>query len=734
MILCFRVNVSLQDLQRTGGRSNEMQYQLQYAAPYASMGHAPGQFYLHDQSAAGTPPRRTWEEVGTLQTPPSQGRGFLLHDRSEQEPVRYQNGGGGVYSEPSTPHRASPQHRHSVHRQISQLMDATGDAGKTSFAAMANQQQQQSAVTHAPIPAPPVDDMEPQSISFIGSAEDINYVQGISKLNISSGTRTYRIPSPTRPHIARNSFQPSLDQQHHHHHAGQPPATAEKGFYISFDGEQPKKPKPPLRLKRGSPKKEKPTEVETVLVASDVERQRQAERLAGPPARPQPHTSQTPVPTIRSRSRSGSGSGSLSPTALVIGGEETNALDPQSVDEMERRKERIMLLSLQRRQRQEEAKERKEAETQARRERDKAKEEERARRKRDQELRRQHILEQHKLKKAIEEAEREGKTLDRTCMPVHRSAGGGGGGGGSTKMRARGGGNARPRPKTIHVDSGSVELAEGLLQPAAQGKKGSSTNLSGERLSSVCLPVCSVADVCFCLAQSTLTRRRPRCAGTTTAAPRTAWPISGRLLRQPLPRRGRAKVSCMSHVCVCVCKCECLRHSLYERACYCAEAADRPKYSTLQAFGGRKSSSLMNLYGKVTQVMLGGGACNSCSGGGGGWCTQDSRLHLTRAFCSYVSQQVLAVTRTAWRTGTATRTLDWVGLHRRGGHRHRACVTCLRLVDRAVYRRVWRPACRTAAGRSTTLPATARPPARCSSTRDRGCTSNRQPRATAASC
>lgn len=28
-----------------------------------------------------------------------------------------------------------------------------------------------TSVTHAPIPAPPVDDMEPQNISFIGSSE-----------------------------------------------------------------------------------------------------------------------------------------------------------------------------------------------------------------------------------------------------------------------------------------------------------------------------------------------------------------------------------------------------------------------------------------------------------------------------------------------------------------------------------------------------------------------------------
>lgn len=66
-----------------------------------------------------------------------------------------------------------------------------------------------------------------------------------------------------------------------------------------------------------------------------------------------------------------------------------------------------MLLSLQRRQQQEEMKERKEAEAQARREQEKLKAEERARKKEEERQRRANILEQYKVKKAIEEAERE---------------------------------------------------------------------------------------------------------------------------------------------------------------------------------------------------------------------------------------------------------------------------------------------------------------------------------------
>lgn len=65
------------------------------------------------------------------------------------------------------------------------------------------------------------------------------------------------------------------------------------------------------------------------------------------------------------------------------------------------------MMSLQRRQQQEESRVRKEAEMQARREKEKAKDEEKQRRKEEQAARRQAILEQHKMKKAFEEAERE---------------------------------------------------------------------------------------------------------------------------------------------------------------------------------------------------------------------------------------------------------------------------------------------------------------------------------------
>ncbi|KAG8291328.1 hypothetical protein J6590_063365 [Homalodisca vitripennis] len=74
---------------------------------------------------------------------------------------------------------------------------------------------------------------------------------------------------------------------------------------------------------------------------------------------------------------------------------------------MERKKERILMLSLARRQAQEEMKARKENEAARRKEAEKLKEEEKARKKEEEKARRAAILDQYKLKKAIEEAERE---------------------------------------------------------------------------------------------------------------------------------------------------------------------------------------------------------------------------------------------------------------------------------------------------------------------------------------
>ncbi|XP_058832170.1 patronin-like isoform X6 [Topomyia yanbarensis] len=483
---------------------------------------------------------------------------------------------------------SSPQHNR-VRNQISQMI-SHGSSSNSSPSAE-NRSHNDSFRDNRSMPlSPPIDDMAPQSISFIGDEDtgdiEINTSKNTSftrrqqqqqqleqlygssktgskvqhnsnqeldkhlnKLNITSGNRTYRIPSPTRPTINSNSF-----------HDPQQDDVNEKGFYISFDNEQPKRPKPPLRTKR-SPKKDK-------LDTDHSERNKESERSshrennqnnfgtfsvktansfsanfneeqvvsrksiidsatspfetgAGSAGNRSSNNNHSGIGMAYERDLSerrhledvtnhtnsgvnnnnihhynnnnnnnnnsdeyGSENENQRKAKLVIGTDATN-LDPSSVDEMERRKEKIMLLSLQRRQQAEEAKARKEIDAMQRREKEREKEEERARKKEEQFARRQAILEAHKLKKAIEEAEREGKTIDRELLikhqqhqallhqspaaQMHQTSTP------AAKMRPQK--LNRPRPKTIHVETGSIDLSE-TSSLSSRGKKGSNSNLT----------------------------------------------------------------------------------------------------------------------------------------------------------------------------------------------------------------------------------------------------------------
>ncbi|XP_063226734.1 patronin isoform X2 [Bacillus rossius redtenbacheri] len=351
----------------------------------------------------------------------------------------------------ATPPPASPQHRPQGPGRLAAAAPGPGDGP-------------------VPVPTPSVDDMEPQSISFIGMPDDPSNTisQGLKGLHISSGSRTYRIPSPTRPAISRNSFQ-QQDLPEAPSYADQlSDEAAEKGFYISFDNDNPpKRPKPPLRVKRSSPKKERA--LSQYDVSGTFEREefvpQHPARLEPPPPREAARTKEPP--------KKPDGEGAPGGVGLVIGPELLNP-DPNALDEMERKKERIMLLSLQRRQQQEEQKQLKEHEAQRRREMEKLKQEERERKKEEERLRRNAILEQYKLKKAMEEAEREGKLLpDKSdhlgAKPV-------------PKMRSKTSAG-RPRPKTIHVDSGGVDMTDDILSPS-RSKKGSTSNLTDRDFSS----------------------------------------------------------------------------------------------------------------------------------------------------------------------------------------------------------------------------------------------------------
>ncbi|XP_032292373.1 patronin isoform X27 [Drosophila virilis] len=460
------------------------------------------------------------------------------------------------------------------------------------------------------------------------SSEDYDSGELISnKLNITSGNLTYRIPSPSRPAIQANSFQDPRGGGGNGNGNGSGSGEEqrpEKGFYISFDNDQPKRPKPPLRAKK-SPKKEPsrdnvdnqvvlkreslsqlhnsnnfaseeaknataarhsihnfpgvqanananpagnatynkytdepPIQLRQITASAaepNVHERRHLEDLTN---QPQQQQQQQPLSPSRLRAEHSSSSAEAAKKkALVIGVDATN-LDPESVDEMERRKEKIMLLSLQRRQQQEEAKARKEIEASQKREKEREKEEERARKKEEQVARRAAILEQHRLKKAIEEAEREGKTLDRPDLHVKLQPQSSN----ASTPRLRQQRVTRPRPKTIHVDDASVDISE-ASSLSSRGKKGSSSNLTGYgQLSSN-----SMKRDFYRGSQDSLTvKESPDDYPSTSSTPigrRGSYKTS----REPAVERGRT----LSRISV-------------------------AKGSTLN-FRGRKSNSLMNLCG-----------------------------------------------------------------------------------------------------------------------------------------
>ncbi|CAG9862690.1 unnamed protein product [Phyllotreta striolata] len=608
-------------------------------------GQSQGQFYLYEQPPPAAPQRRTWAQQP--QPPPvpiepyhqpelrnwnkpnnatesariagGGGGGFVLHDTDRYQDHRYQdntrysdsprffdakhqngddhaplhsnsftlsqqhhqhNHHSSNYGTSNSTPSASPQHR-TIHRQISQLLD---DAKRTPVSLQQIDAKEppsrRTNITHAAIPAPSVDDMEPQNISFIGNPTADKLNEGLSRLNITSGSRTYRIPSPTRPSITRNSFQPTPSPP-----LLEPPVAAaaevssldndptnQKGFYISFDNDQPKRPKPPLRAKKMSPKKErsyirstedlydKKEEQERLEKPRQLEKQFDEERARRSAEERRQALIEQEREKLRAKREASQERQKVNAASALIIGPELNNPNPELDYERERKKEKIMLLSLQRRQQQEEAKARKEAEALARREMEKMKEEEKARKKEEQAARRQAILEQYKLKKALEEAEREGKTLDKSefahpMKPVPR-------------MRPKA--STRPRPKTIHIDSGSVQMAEGM---SSRGKKGSSSNLTA-------------------YAPSTMKRDYYR-GSQDSLAERS---MSSGMLYKESPDDSRGVSPCPS-----------ANQTLGRRSSYKtsrdpspAQVRGRPKYSAYQNFKGRKSSSLMNLYGSST--------------------------------------------------------------------------------------------------------------------------------------
>ncbi|XP_063596395.1 uncharacterized protein LOC134773202 isoform X3 [Penaeus indicus] len=541
-------------------------------------------------------------QVNTQQQMGGTGPGFMLHGQTQSHSLppqaMYQNGQG--YYSPEHQYRGYPPSAQTYasgdQRQMGQTppfrlhgegiggeMRGPGSDGRgpgslrssaqSSPSRQPLQRQQkspsptrQTSVSHAPVAAPPPDDMEPQNVSFIESEDhpQEDPSERFKRLSITSGSKTYRIShepgSPTRPSLGVKTFrvptkkgtpvyddvdlpQPTPPQrsitppyQDTYRHGEEEEdlysiktepldgPKPEKGFYISFDSDSaPRKPKPQLRTKKMSRKNSSPS-----TPASTPSR----EELPVVPDRPSRTSngsfgsmSQSPSMAPKSPSPSSypatSTIGSLSPQtnglfhnsplvteqenlheshtqlpledmntygskkqlkestagmALVIGDDIANN-ESSSVSEMEKKKERLMMLSMKRKQEQEEARRRKEMEAQERKEAEKMKEEEKQRKKEEEKARREVILERYKIKKAMEEAEKEGRyyepppgfNLDPPSSAPGKQ---------SVRMRNKPAGS-KPRPKTMAHAPSASDSADGVLSPS-QGKRGSTHNIAGE--------------------------------------------------------------------------------------------------------------------------------------------------------------------------------------------------------------------------------------------------------------
>ncbi|XP_053651388.1 uncharacterized protein Patronin isoform X6 [Cherax quadricarinatus] len=554
-------------------------------------------------------------QVNTQPQMGSTGQGFMLHGQPQSLPPQamYQNG-QGFYS-PEHQFRGYPPNAQTYgssdhQRQMGQTPpfrlhgEGTGGDGwgpgadsrgpgslrssaQSSPSRQPPQRQQkspsptrQTSVSHAPVAAPPPDDMEPQSVSFINSTDEQHSENQkddasdkLKRLSISSGSKTYRIShepgSPTRPSLGVKTFrvptkkgtpiyddvdlpQPAPPQRSrtppYHQDTGglddddedddeidikaeplQEGPKGDKGFYISFESNSgPRKPKPQLRNKKMSRKNSSPSTPATTPSREDlpvvpIRPSRTSNGSFDPQSGSMTQTlspSMAKSPFTLSSLQSSSKRGYPSPQinglshnspseteqeehepcpeihpdemapfssknqlaeptagmAIVIADDLTNS-ENSSASEMEKKKEKLMMMSMKRKQEQEEARLRKEMEAQAKREAEKLKEEEKLQKKEEEKARRQMILERYKIKKAMEEAEKEGRYYEPPpgLSPDPPSSSHGKP---SVRLRNKPPGGSRPRPKTMAGSSVS-DTTDGELTPS-RGKKGSSQNIAGD--------------------------------------------------------------------------------------------------------------------------------------------------------------------------------------------------------------------------------------------------------------
>ena len=359
---------------------------------------------------------------------------------------------------------------------------------------------------HTSVPAPEEDEMAPQSVSFIDSSAEDNDDEDrpsstpskrLSQLNITSGSKTYRVhekeasPSPSRqrptlssafkqsrrssdgmnsgPSSLRSNSGVGLTEEEAEMLAAmkteklKDDTDASKGFVISFDDDGPKKPKPALKARRlsskknslagqsemssdgsNSSRKENVPPHDDIMICIDMNTGDESagsndmrtyrkprnggldhwksydheplssdQELSASNSTPIPKFEvdpEVPLETMVALDQSDSQeSDEIHGNKALIIGDDLVRKDPGVQDEMQRKKERIMMQSLRRKQQAEENRIRKLEEEKRKKEDEAKKEEERDFKKQEEKARREAILEQHKLKKAMDKAEEEVK-------------------------------------------------------------------------------------------------------------------------------------------------------------------------------------------------------------------------------------------------------------------------------------------------------------------------------------
>ncbi|XP_035706191.1 patronin isoform X5 [Folsomia candida] len=471
------------------------------------------QFFLH-----GDPPNdsaRSRKKVPSGPSmPPSSGRSqwgapkpFDSSSSDESTPRGSAGGGGGgVYNGDSNRGRPTPRSGSNSINYASpsfRLHSNSETQGNRLFSNTSEQieralesekptppPRQSRNVYHAPLPTPPPDDdMEPQSVSFVQddavpiSSDTTSLSSKKSSLHqITSGSKTYRITpesgSPPRPPLRPEKlFSRGSEAQGEHSITSSDENTSmnERGFYITFDNEGPKRPKPPLRTR--SPGKRRdgssdrnsapPRDLTTEYIQSIVDRV----------PIPVGTDSEEEMHNVRRRENRHDSEG---PGDIATGGElvmdEKRQLDSEEMYEMEKKKERILLQSLKRRRVVEELRQRKETERQLKLEEEEMKQDEKLRKKEEEKARRQAILESYRLKKQ-EEMDKDSKGWEVQENSTKRF------------MRPKSTSNVgpRPRPKTIHlseVDSPGAGRTGVLRRSDSQNSSTSLAKSFGKRGSS----------------------------------------------------------------------------------------------------------------------------------------------------------------------------------------------------------------------------------------------------------